>query len=198
MGLVIVPEKRIKNTAIWKCLFLLIVLNSCGINKNIPITYYIDNRQILDSMQQLYQKTNEMQKFSIGFIDNRFNCISIELITDTLKYLYNFNMGEPRISDTLAKFRLDGSGLLKLVSLMKSVHCIWITNIDYYESEKKNILISFSIKPKRSISFLLANRYYRLLYFPVIQNYKKNRLLGNDKIMKINARVAYTISAAFR
>jgi hypothetical protein len=198
MGLVIVPEKNIKNTAIWKYLFLLILLNSCGINKNIPITYYTDNRQTLDSIQQLYQKTSERQKFSIGFIDNRFNCISIELISDTLKYLYNFNTGEPRISDTLSKFRIDGTGMLKLLNLMKRIHCIWISNIDYYESEKKHMLISFCIKPKKSISFLLANKYYKLLYFPGIQNYKNNRLLGNNKVMKINARVAYTISAAFR
>jgi hypothetical protein len=198
MGLVIVPKKRTKIIAIWKYFFLLVLLTSCGINKNIPIKYYSDNRQTLDSIQQLFLKTGERQKFSIGFIDNRFNCISIELITDTLKYLYNFNTGESRISDTLSKFRINGTGLLNLIRLMKSIQCIWISNIDYYESEKKYTLTSFSIKPKRAKSFLLANRYYILLYFPIIQNYKKNRLLGNNKIMKINARVAYTISAAFR
>jgi len=198
MGLVIVPKKRTEKLTIWKYFFIILLLSSCGINKNVPVKYYTDNRQTLDSIQQLFLKISVPQKFSIGFIDNRFNCISIELITDSLKYLYNFNTGESRITDTLTRFHIDGTGLLNLMRLMKSIECIWISNIDYYESEKKNTLTSFSIKPKRSKSFFLANRYYILLYFPVIQNYKKNRLLGNNKIMKINARVAYTISAAFR
>jgi hypothetical protein len=165
---------------------------------------------VLDKIQESYKAQYTQHPFSIEFTDKTFRNISIEIFTDSLKYIYGFASAEERMKDTLLKYHLSPQGVQQLVSQMTSIHCTWINTLYYYVEEKKESLIFMSIRP-RPFTFPFTNKkYYILTYFSQPQYYdQKGRLLDRRfrrKIRKINEdvfkritdKVAYTISDRFR
>ncbi|MEP6615411.1 MAG: hypothetical protein ABJA57_02475 [Ginsengibacter sp.] len=190
-------------------LFLLVVLmNSCT-TTNIS-KYYFDHQPVLDKLHQSYSVQYSHNPFSLEYVDKSFNNISIEIFTDTMKYIYVFQPDEMRLKDTLAKYHLVAGGISELLTGMRAVHCNWINNLDYYVDQTKNSLVFMSIRPMGFHFPFKRKKYYILSYFSQPQYYdKEGRLLDKKrrrKIRKINEdvfkritdKVAYTISDRYR
>lgn len=184
------------------------VLCSCA-NRNIS-KYYFENQKILDSIQRSYKEYSKPIPFSIEFTNTSFTNISIEIFTDTLKYIYEFTLTENRLKDTLQKYNLPVPRVIEIISQMQSIHCTWINNLDYYVGRKKNYLVFMSIRPTL-LNFPFTNKkYYILTYFQQPQYYdsegrlldhrrrKKIRKINEDVFRRITDKVAYTISDRFR
>ena len=186
---------------------LMILLFSCA-SKNIT-KYYYQNKNVLDSIENSYKDQNRHKHFTLEFTDKLFEHVSVEIWTDTLKYIYEFSTTEKRLNDTLAKYNLERDGISNLLRQMQLIHCTWVNNLDYYVNKTKQSMIFMSIRP-RAINFLARKKYYIITYFPVPQYYDaEGRLMVNRrlrKIRKINAdvfhritdHVAYTLSDRFR
>ncbi|MBA3675070.1 MAG: hypothetical protein H0W75_08995 [Chitinophagaceae bacterium] len=185
------------------------LLYSCTATKSIS-NYYLENKQTLDKIQESYKTQYSHRPFSIGFTDKNFNNISIEIFTDTLKYIYEFAVAEKRIKDTLVKYHLSPTGIDKLVSEMAKVHCIWINNLEYYVEEKKENLVFMSIREKGFNVPFTNKKYYILTYFTQPQYYDSEgrlldrrsrrsiRKINEDVFKRITDKVAYTKSDRFR
>ena len=182
---------------------------SCAPTKNIS-KYYLENRQVLDKIQESYKAQYSQHPFSIEFTDKTYRNISIEIFTDALKYIYEFTAAEERMKDTLRKYHLSHEDISQLVSQMTSIHCTWINTLDYYVDGKKKNLIFMSIRP-RLFTFPFTNKkYYILTYFLQPQYYdaegrlldrryrRKIRKINEDVFKRITDKVAYTISSRFR
>lgn len=190
-------------------LFFTAMLYSCTPTKNIS-RYYLENRQTLDKIQESYKAQYLHRRFSIEFTDKTFKNISIEIFTDSLKYIYEFTVAEERMKDTLVKYHLSPQGIDQLVSEMALIHCTWINNLEYYVEEKKENLIFLSIRNK-SLNFPFTNKkYYILTYFSQPQYYDAEgqlldrrsrrmiRKINEDVFKRITDKVAYTKSDRFR
>lgn len=199
-------SKKINTTIL---LLISVAIYSCTQTANIS-KYYSQNRLILDSIQDSYKDQYRQRPFSIQFTDKSFNNISIEILTDTFKYIYEFIVSENRMKDTLAKYNLSVPGIHKLISQMASIHCTWINNLDYYVANRKESLVFMSIRAK-SFNYPFTNKkYYILTYFLQPQYYdaegrlldrgyrKKIRKINEDVFKRITNKVAYTISDRFR
>lgn len=195
---------QIKNT-ILACITAL--LCSCA-TKNIT-KYYYQNKSVLDSVEQSYKEQYKHKHFTLEFTDKLFDHVSVEIWTDSIKYIYEFGTVEKRLKDTLVKYNLSIDGVNSLIRQMQSIHCTWVNNLDYYLDNAKHSMIFMSIRP-RAINFLARKKYYIITYFPVPQYYdNEGRLLVNRRlrrVRKINAdvfhritdNVAYTMSDRFR
>ena len=178
--------------------------------KNISTKYYYQNEKVLDKIEETYKSMYGQEPFTVGFADKSFKTVSIEFITDTLSYIYEFSVDDPRLTDTLAKFHLNPSKTIELIRQMQSIRCTWIRNLDYYVDEKKNSLIFMSIKAVALNAPFSTKKYYVLSYFQQQQYFdSKGQLLDkraqrrlrkiNGEIFKrINDKVCYTISGNFR
>jgi hypothetical protein len=183
---------------------------SCNSAGKITARYYYDNQQILDSIENSYSHLYLKHPFSLEFTDKNFSYISIEIITDTLRYIYEFHVNEPRLTDTLRTYGLDEQGIYNLMKQMKEVHCTWINNLDYYTDENKKSLTFISIRPLALNSPFNYKKYYILTYFSQPQYFdsegrlldnrtlRKLRRINDDIFRRINDRVCYTISERFR
>lgn len=194
------------------CLLCLVafLFTSCNIGTKISAKYYYENQKVLDSMEQLYRHLYEKSPFSIEFTDKSFNYVSIEIVTDTLNYIYEFDIKEPRLKDTLYKYGLDEPGIYNLVSQMKKVHCTWINNLDYYSDGTRKALTFISIRPLTLNTPFDYKKYYILTYFSQPQYFdsegrlldshqvRKIRRINDDIFRRINDKVCYTISERFR
>ena len=185
------------------------IIFSCS-PKNISTKYYFQNEKALDRIEETYKQLYQQKPFTIGFTDRSFKTVSIEIITDSLSYIYEFTESESRLADTLTKYHPNGSKVIELIGEMQSIRCTWIRNLDYYVDEKKNSLIFMSIKPTALKAPFSYSKYYVLTYFQLPQYFDaEGRLLDKRKLRRlrkingeifkrINDKVCYTISGNFR
>ena len=178
--------------------------------KNISTKYYYQNEKVLNKIEETYKELSTLQPFTVAFTSKSFKTISLEIITDTLSYIYEFDVNEPRLTDTLLAYHLNAPKVIKLIQQMQSIHCAWINNYDYYVDEKKNTLIFMSIKPVVLKSPFSYKKYYILTYFQQPQYFdsagrlldkrklRKLRKINGEVFKRINDKVCYTISGKFR
>lgn len=186
-----------------------VLLFSCS-PKNISTRYYFENEKALDRIEETYKALYPMGPFNIGFTSRDFKTVSLEIITDTLSYIYEFNIDEPRLTDTLEAYNLNSSKIKTLIKEMHDIRCTWITYSDYYVDEKKNHLILMSIKPVALKAPFSYAKYYVLTYFPQPQYFDKEgrlldkrtrrrlRKINGDVFRRINSKVCYAVTGHFR
>ena len=198
------------NSKIISTLTLIILLaGSCVTPKNIS-NYYLQNQSTLDDIQESYSQLSRQGPFSIEFTDKTFNHVSIEIFTDTVKYIYEFGVTEKRMADTLIKYKLPAESLQALVLKMQMVHCTWINNLDYYVGQQKEKMVFMSMRPKPLNIPFTNKKYYILAYFAQPQYYNKDgilldrrsrkrlRKINEDVFRRITDKVAYTLSDRYR
>lgn len=200
------PDKRIY---ILVLLLNAALLFSCS-PKNISTRYYYENEKVLDKIEESYKALYPLGPFNIGFTSRDFKTISLEIITDTLSYIYDFNIDEPRLSDTLKAYKLDAAKINTLIKEMHDIRCTWITYSDYYVDEKKQSLILMSIKPVALKAPFAYAKYYVLTYFPQPQYFdsegrlldkrrlRRLRKINGEVFRRINSKVCYAITGHFR
>jgi hypothetical protein len=186
------------------------VLCSCGSPKSISIKYYYRHEPALDKIESVYKNLYRVQPFSLQFTNRKFNEIAIEIMTDSLKYVYAFGIDEPRLNDTLRKYGMNTAGTADLISRMKAVKCTWINNLDYNSETGMQRLVFMSIRQLTANLPFVPPKYYILAYFNKPQYYDKDgRLLtgrmlrktskiNGDVFWRINDKVSYTVSGSFR
>ena len=186
------------------------LLFSCASRKTFSTNYYKENEKALTRIEQSYKSLYEKKHFSLAFTDRSFNYISLEILTDSIKYIYEFEIKEPRLKDTLVKYGLPETRMDSLIDLMRTIHCIWINNLDYYTNNQRHSLVFMSIR-QVAIHLPFTNEKYYILTFYAQPQYfdSEGRLLANRRVRKlrkinddifrrINDKVAYTVSERFR
>lgn len=199
-----IPYRRLSLAA----LTLLLLATSCA-RLNIS-NYYRRHRPILDSIEHTYHDAYLKKPFSIEFTDRSFDHVSIELVTDTLTYIYEYRFDETRLPDTLKKYGYDTTSIGWLIRNMRTRNCTWIDNLDYYTETNKHSLIYISLWPRSFNSPFVSKKYYILTYFQQQQYFdsegrllvgrrlKRIRKINGDVYHRINDHVCYTISDRFR
>jgi hypothetical protein len=200
----------LKTTIYTILLSTLVVCGASCSSKIISTKYYYQHEKDLDKIEDSYQILYPQKPFTVAFTNKTFKTILLEIITDTLSYVYEFEVDEPRLMDTLTRHHLNATAVHSLIKEMQSIKCSWINKFDYYVDQKKNSLVYMSIK---RVSFHLPisyPKYYILTYFPQPQYFDSsgqlldkrhlNRLrkINGDIFRRINNKVCYTVSGNFR
>ncbi len=183
---------------------------SCATRKTFSTNYYFENEKTLTNIEQLYRDMYRQNHFSLAFTDKSFNYISLEILTDSIKYIYEFEIKEPRLHDTLVKYGLPVMRMDSLMNLMRNIHCIWINNLDYFANGQRHSLVFMSIRQVAIHLPFTNEKYYILTFYPQPQYFdsegrlfasrrvRKLRKINDDIFRRINDKVAYTVSERFR
>jgi len=186
-----------------------LLTTSCS-TKIISTNIYQEHKENLDNIERRYEKLNPTNHFSLAFTDKKFSIVSLEMITDTLTRIYEFNVTEKRLADTLIKFNYDTAGIYYLIKKMQQSKVTWINSFDYYINDQPQQLIILSIKPVTIRYIFSPPKYVALAYFRTNQSFdEKGRLLDNrrtkqvrkikDQVFyKITDRICYTITDKYR
>ena len=191
------------------CFALAALFFSCS-PKNISTKYYHENQKVLDKIEETYKALAPGHPFNIAFTSRDFKTVAVEIITDTLSYIYDFGVDEPRLADTLIAYHLNAPKVIKLIQQMQEIRCAWVNNYDYYVDGKKNVLVFMSIKPVALKAPFAEAKYYILTYFQQPQYFdsegrlldkkalRRLRKINGEVFHRINDKVCYTISKKFR
>ena len=187
----------------------LILLYSCSAKK-ITSEYYYQHQKVLEEIERSYKTLSVKRPFTLAFTDKDFRTLSVEIITDSLSYIYDFVMHDPQLNDTLRKYKFDVDATNHLIDLMVSIRCTWINNFDYYVDENKRSCIMVSVKPfgfRRAFSY---KKYFVLTFFNQPQRFdekgrlldtrrsKRLRQINGETFFRITDKVCYTIAGQFR
>jgi hypothetical protein len=190
-------------------IFSLLVLSSCS-TRIVSNNYYQQHKTTVDHIESRYEKLNAAKPFAIAFTDKKLNIISIEMISDTLTRIYEFNVNEKRLSDSLLKYSYDTSGINDLIRKMQQTKVTWVNSVDYYVNDQPQQLIYLSIKPITVRYLFSPPKYIALGYFRTPQSFdEKGQLLDGrrsrrvrkikDQVFyKITDRICYTITEKYR
>jgi len=176
---------------------ILWTLTSCS-TKIVSNNYYQEHKGTVDSIERRYEKLNPVNPFSLAYTDKKFNIVSLEMISDTLTRIYEFDINEKSLGDTLLKYNYDTAGIYYLVRKMKVAKVTWINSFDYYVNDQPRQLIILSIKPKTIRYIFSPPKYIALAYFRTTQYFDdKGRLLDGRRtkeVRKIKGQVFYKIT----
>jgi hypothetical protein len=198
------------NKMIYRVILFAAVVNACSCTAVNIVKYYDTHQPILDSIQRSFKTAYRQRPFSIEFTDRPFTRVSLELMTDSLKYIYEFDVGERRMEDTLIKFGFSPPVISTLIRQMRSGQCTWVNQLDYYVDQHRQSLTYISLWP-RVLNFPFVNKkYYILAYFAQPQYFdsrgnlltgkrrRRIRKINTEVFKRINDQVCYTLSDRFR
>src|SRR5678809_1184458 len=125
-----------------------LLATSCS-TKIVSTNIYQEQKENLDNIERRYEKLNPANHFSLAFTDKKFNIVSLEMITDTLTRIYEFNVNEQRLADTLIKYNYDTAGIYYLIRKMQQSKVTWINSFDYYVNDQpQHCLLYTSPSPR--------------------------------------------------
>jgi hypothetical protein len=190
----------------------ILIVPACTISRIYPEKYYSEHKDMLHQTQTMYKNAVNKKAFALGFTSLDFLSISIELKTDTVRYIYDFSVDDIRMNDTLQKLGYDTGSIQNIIANMKMLKMTWINTLDYYVDGKQKSLSFLSIPVKQFTIFppLQKRKYYVYTFYDEAQSYddvgklldKKNsrrlRKVDGQHFLRINDRVSYTISGKFR
>jgi hypothetical protein len=204
------PYRLMRRLALVRLLCLSMLTLACSCTSMNIARYYRHHRATLDGIETTYRTARQIKPFSIEFTDRPFDHVSLELITDTLTYIYEFSVGESRLRDSLIKYGYDPTPIDSLITTMRSVQCTWIDNLDYYTGATRHSMTYISLWPRAFNRPFVNKKYYILTYFEQPQYFdsegrllagrrlKRIRRINGDVFRRINDKVCYTISDRFR
>ncbi len=186
-----------------------VVLSSCSARRELTADYYRQNEATLVSIKDKFKKLHRQHPFSFEVRDKEFTNVGIEIITDTIRYIYHFDPGENHLADTLQAHRFNVPEMLSLFADMKKMRCTWITNLDYYERRQEKYMVFLSLRHNK-LGSKRKEKYFTVAFFDQPQFFDdKGRLLDKEKsrnirkingqvFYKINSRACFTLSGTFR
>lgn len=172
--------------------------------------YYREHSTTVNSIYQQYNKLYFEKPFSLEFKDKTFNYISVEIIKDTIRYIYTFRLDESDLRDTLDKYQFNTSAIVNLLNDMRAIRCTWINKMDFYVNRQKEYMIYLSVREKKLDSWFNPEKYYTIAFFNQPQQFdEKGRLkatsrstqpmkINNAVYRRITSRVCYAITENFR
>ncbi len=172
--------------------------------------YYNEHEEKLGQLQEQYKKLNPERPFSVVFLDRKFNNISLEINSDTFRYIYHFGIHEARLLDTLDKFRFNTLEVMNLISAMRDLQCNWIDRMNYYPNKTKKQVVYLSIRNPNLRSFLKRERYLSIIYFDNVQSHDANGVLlhspadkdpgeiNGQVFWRLRDKVYFTLASYFR
>ena len=187
----------------------LLLHSSCS-TKIVSNNFYQLNRETLDSIESRYEKLNVIKPFAVAFTNKTMDMVLVEFISDSLTRIYEFNINDQRLIDSLAKYNYDTVLIPSLIRKMQQTKVTWINNYDYYVNDQPQQMIYLSIKPVTIRYPFTPPKYITLAYFRTVQVFdEKGRLLdsrrtrrirklNNQTFYKITDRICYTIAEKYR
>jgi len=189
---------------------LIIIISSCSVSRSFPVNYYKQHEKDIVGIEAVYSHIAQPRLLSLGFTNRQLSQVLIEMKTDSIRYIYEFNLNDRAMYDSLHKYGYDTIATAYLLQYMKKANCTWVNKLDYYVDGQKRLLTFMSIRNKSLRAPFSPEKYIILTFYNQPQYYDENgvlldrrnlrrqRKINNEIFYRINGKVCYTISTKFR
>lgn len=189
---------KIKTFILQVCVTVIVMLTSCRAPEKLSKKYYTQNETTLKQINALYNEIYDVNPFILGFTDAKFRNYSLELTTDTMRYVYNTSIMNFSVNDSILRFGLDSNRLSRLGKIMKKSRCICVARHFFYWKEKKYAANWLFFRQAKTGLFK-ERRYHVLIFFREdLPAGLPPEFISGEQLTLLKDHVYYTISNRFK
>ncbi|ULQ57873.1 hypothetical protein KJS94_06635 [Flavihumibacter rivuli] len=173
---------------------------SCAIgSKRKTAGYYFENKEAITQVRRYYDALYKIQPFSFGFADKKFKHYTIEVTTDTIRYIYNTDQSRDEMYATILQSDYDTIVLKDMAEQMKAIKCLWVDKSSFYLDGQKETVTFLSFKSVLIDKPFVENKYYTLVFFDTLTTHPEIKArVKRGEFHQIDDKVFFTIGNRFR
>lgn len=192
---------RLRALSSWSAgVWLVLLMASCTAAKTRKSEkYYLENKQMITEIRQLFNTIYEHQPISAGFSDRSCKYFVLEVLTDSVRFIYNGKRNRPQLVEAVERFSIDTTQIRLLASKMQAIKCLWISKRSFYVNRQRETVTFLSFKSTSRTSVFTENKYYTLIFppAPIFSTHFRERIKRGD-LVKVEDGVWFTIGSNFR
>jgi hypothetical protein len=179
---------------------LLACLTGCfTASKGKSADYYRENKAALEDLRNQYEKLYSHQPFSAGFTDKSYSYFTMEVNTDTVRYIYNTKKNSQQVAHLIDRFDYDTAQLRAFAIKMKELKCLWLSKSTFFVNEERETVTFLSFDAAAGNKPFVEQKYYILIFLnhPIVSQDIKKRI-KKGTLVKIEELVYYRIGNGYR
>jgi hypothetical protein len=154
--------------------------------------------KLLDIIKQ-YDKLSAHHNFMCGFTDRTFKYFSIEIKTDSVRYVYNSAVRNFQLADSVIKFQIDTAGVRRMAIDMYKIKCLWVGKADFYPQKQKVTIDYLAFGMPANNNPFNESKYLVVAYPKEKWNDSlKNYLITSTGIQFLSDKAFFTVSNKFK
>jgi len=127
-------------------------------------SYYLKHKQEITDILNNYHALYNKQPFSCGFTDRSYKYFVMQIMTDTVRYIYNTELNKATLYKAVKLVRYDTARLSLMMNQMKNIKLLWMDKTSFWVNEKEEIVTFLSFKSVAVEQPFTENKYYILLF----------------------------------
>ena len=117
---------------IWLLAALCLLGASCAMKaERKSASYYLKHKTEITEILNSYHILYNQQPFSCGFTDRSYKYFVMQIITDTVRYIYNTEMNKAALYKVLGQVHYDTTRLRSMANQMKAMKLLWMGKISF-------------------------------------------------------------------
>ncbi len=180
------------------CFFTAAILYACSTPEKLSRKYYLSRRTELQQINSFYTDLWKIQPFILNFTDARFKHYSLEVSTDTVRYVYNTSIMKFSVADSISRFGLDSIMIKKLGQMMVGSKCICVAHHSFY-SHDREFAANWLFFKQVQTSMFKESRYHVLIFFKeLLPADIQKEFIERQNLVQLEDNVFYTVSNRFK
>ena len=158
--------------------------------------YYYKNKVEINELRSNFDYLYQQQPFAAGFTDKTFKYYVLQIMTDTVRAIYNNEKYKDEIMKNILRHNYDTTRMRTLGNQMKKIKCLWLGRESYYVDEIKDNFLYISFKSADKV--FRENKYYILVFLDHAIDSNDLERIRKRKLVKIDSLVYFTTTNRYR
>ena len=124
--------RLIKTLSTW--ILIIAIVYGCRTPEKLNKKYYRLHKTELEQINAAYNQLFSIQPFILNFTDAGFKRYSVEISTDSIRYVYNTSILQLPLADSISRFGLDSNKVKNLGEMMFRSKCICVAHHSFYSA----------------------------------------------------------------
>lgn len=161
--------------------------------------FYRQNTSSIDSLVTRFEEIYAQRPCSIGFTDLSFHHFSMEVYSDSVRYIYNTSLSNGEALAEAVGFQYDSAWLTDFALHLYRLKGLWMGKTSFYKDGQKEEVTFLSFRQVKK-GKLFAPEQYVILLFPGkdMEALAQSRRVQSGTLKQIGNKVFMTIGSGFR
>ena len=162
-------------------------------------SFYRQNASSIDSLVSRFEELYAQRPCSIGFTDLSFKHFSLEVYSDSVRYIYNTSLRNGEALHEAVGFQYDSARLNDFALHLYRLKGLWMGKTSFYKDGEREVVTFLSFRQVNK-GKLFAQAQYVILLFPgkEMEALAQSRRVQSGTLKQIGSHVFMTIGSGFR
>jgi hypothetical protein len=162
-------------------------------------SFYRQNVSSFDSLVTRFEEMYAQRPCAIGFTDLSFQHFSMEVYSDSVRYIYNTSLSNGASLHEAVGFQYDSARLTDFALHLYRLKGLWMGKTSFYKDGEKQVVTFLSFRQVKKGKLFTPERYVILL-FPgkEMEALAQSQRVQSGTLKQIGNHVFITIGSGFR